>query len=242
MNTNARNPLPPWLPFVVGGLLVVQFAGLGVWQISRGLEKAAAQDAFANAGSFARFNDGMEVRSYQPLKATGRYLVHRQFLLDNIILNSRYGYYVLTPLELGEGQPLLMVNRGWIEKSGPTQDLSDIAAQIGTSDSRVTVRGRVGALPRAGVRMGDAIIPREEWPQVAVYPLTEDIEAMLEQPVQPFVLLMDPQDDGGFLRHWVPPEMGPSRHYGYAFQWFAMGTVLAGLLIWHYRRRGFAND
>ena len=242
MNTDAKTPLPPWLPFVVGGLLVAQFAGLGVWQVSRGLEKAAAQDAFASAGSFAQFNDGMDVRSYQPLKATGRYLADRQFLLDNIILNSRYGYYVLTPLDLGDEAPLLMVNRGWIEKSGPTPDLSEVAAQIGATESRVTVRGRVGSLPRAGVRMGDAIIPRPDWPQVAVFPLAADLEAMLERQVQPFVLLMDPQDDDGFLRHWVPPEMGPSRHYGYAFQWFAMGAVLAGLLVWHHRRRAFADD
>ena len=41
------------------------------------------------------------------------------------------------------------------------------------------------------------------------------------------------------LRHWVPEEMGPGRHYAYAFQWFAMGLVLAGLLAWNFRKRGF---
>jgi surfeit locus 1 family protein len=92
------------------------------------------------------------------------------------------------------------------------------------------------------MRMGEAIIPRDVWPQVAVYPEAADLESTLGRAIQPFVLLMDPQDTGGYLRHWVPPEMGPSRHYAYAFQWFAMGVVLAGLLAWHYRRRGFSSE
>jgi cytochrome oxidase assembly protein ShyY1 len=52
---------------------------------------------------------------------------------------------------------------------------------------------------------------------------------------------MDPEDELGFFRHWVPEEMGPGRHYAYALQWFAMGLVLAGLLIWNYRKRGLES-
>ncbi len=29
--------------------------------------------------------------------------------------------------------------------------------------------------------------------------------------------------------------MGPGRHFAYALQWFAMGAVLAGLLVWNFR-------
>mgnify|MGYP000287747715 FL=1 len=56
--------------------------------------------------------------------------------------------------------------------------------------------------------------------------------------MQAFVLLMDPDEDNGFVRQWVPEKMGPGRHYAYALQWFAMGIVLAGLLLWNYRKRG----
>lgn len=242
MNATPSKPLPAWLPLVVGGLLVVQFFGLGVWQISRGLEKSAEREAFASGGSFATFQTGTEVRSYQAVRASGVFDSERQFLLDNIILNSRYGYYVITALELAEDEPLLLVNRGWIEKPGLDPDLGAIAEQIGAASGQQTVRGRVGSLPRAGMRMGDdAIADRSGWPQVGVYPTAADLEQSLGRPVQPFVLLMDPADEGGFLRHWVPPEMGPGRHYGYALQWFAMGLALAGLLIWHYRKRSFSK-
>ena len=102
MNIEAKKSLPAWLPFVVGALLVVQFAALSVWQISRGLEKRASRAAFAEQGSFSEFRDGVDVRAYQSIMADGQFVSGQQFLLDNIILNSRYGSYVLTALDLAE--------------------------------------------------------------------------------------------------------------------------------------------
>ncbi|MDX1516630.1 MAG: SURF1 family protein [Woeseiaceae bacterium] len=238
MNTQAEKSLPSWLPLVVGSVLVVQFAGLCAWQISRGIEKLEQRDAYESETGYAHYYDGAEVRAYQRIKANGRFDSDRQFLLDNIILNSRYGYYVLTPLELGDDEPLLIVNRGWIPKSGPVADPAEAATQLPVDEGPKTVFGRVGSLPRAGMRMGDPILPGSDWPVVAVYPTAADLEARLGRDVQPFVLLMDPQDDAGFVRHWVPEEFGPGKHFGYALQWFAMGAVLAALLAWHYRRRG----
>lgn len=242
MNDHSENALPSWLPLIAGAVLVLQFAGLCVWQLSRGFEKLEQQDAWSADSGFTNFHDGADVRAYQPVKASGRFDADRQFLLDNIIINSRYGYYVLTPLDLGDNVPALMVNRGWINKGGPSPELAELANAIVVAGDRRTVRGRVGALPRAGMRMGDAILPGSRWPVVAVYPTLEDLEAKLGRELQAFVLLMDPDDDSGFVRHWVPEEMGPGKHFGYAFQWFAMGAALTGLLVWHYRKRGMPRD
>lgn len=242
MNAPKKFSLPSWLPYVVGAVLVVQFAALGVWQISRGLEKRDSRAAFQEQTTFRDFRHGNEVRSYQAIRVDGRFLAGQQFLLDNIILNSRYGYYVLTALDMADDEPLLIVNRGWIEKSGPAPDMNALAAAIEVTDSPLEVRGRVGSLPKPGMRMGDAILSRDSWPQVAVWPTAEDLKTSLGREVQPFVLLMDPESEMGFVRHWVPEEMGPGKHFGYALQWFAMGAVLAGLLIWNFRRRREAHD
>ncbi len=51
------------------------------------------------------------------------------------------------------------------------------------------------------------------------------------------MLLLDPQEEHGFLRYWVAEEMGAGRHFAYALQWFAIASVLALLLVWNYRRR-----
>jgi len=237
VNTKSKKPLPSWLPLIVGSLLVVQFAGLGAWQISRGLEKQADRAAFSDESSFAAWQDGMAVRPYQRLRATGRYDADRQFLLDNIILNSRYGYYVITPLSGEQGEPLLLVNRGWIEKGADPVDSS----MLDVPTTRITVRGRAGSLPRAGYKMGAAIDPAADWPKPAVYPSSDEVAAALDAPVQPFVLLLDHEDQHGYLRQWVPAEFGPGKHFGYALQWFAMAAVLAGLLTWNYRKRRFQS-
>ena len=225
------------IPYVIGAILVLQFFALSAWQISRGFEKKAEQEACESQSGFASWSDGMEIRSFQKLKATGYFDSERQVLLENIIINSRLGYYVISPLRVSDRTPLLLVNRGWFERSGAEID----PAMLDVKTSRVTVRGRAGSLPRAGYRMADAFAEDTGWPRIAVYPTLDEIAAVLGEPVQPFVLLLDPEEDLGFFRHWVPEEMGPGRHYAYALQWFAMAIVLAGLLVWNYRKRGIES-
>ena len=221
------------MPYVIGAVLVAQFAGLGAWQISRGLEKRAERQLFQGETSFASWHDGMEVRPFQRIKATGSYVGERQVLLENILVSGRSGFYVITPLAGLADEPLLLVNRGWIERAGDTIDPTRLDVPAG----RVTVRGRTGRLPRAGMKMGRAFAGGSDWPRYAVYPSYEEVAAQLGRPVQPFVLLMDEDEEHGFLRQWVPTEFGPGKHFGYALQWFAMGAALSGLLIWNYRKR-----
>jgi len=235
VNDKPNKPLPTWLPLIVGAILVVQFAGLGTWQILRGLEKRATRQLFQAESTFTPWSDGMEVRSFQNLSATGHFDTGRQIVLDNIIINSRYGHYIVTPLEISPDEPLLLVNRGWIEKNPAGFD----AGRLTLPEGEVTIQGRAGSLPKAGYKMGDAIPATTEWPKHAVYPSAEEAAAALGREIQPFVLLMDHNEELGFFRHWVPSEFGPGKHFGYALQWFAMGAVLSGLLIWNYRKKRF---
>jgi surfeit locus 1 family protein len=235
VNDKPKKPLPTWLPLIVGAFLVIQFAGLGAWQITRGLEKRATQQVFRAEGHYTPWSNGMEVRSFQKLKATGRFDAEHQIVLDNIIINSRYGHYIITPLEISADAPLLLINRGWVEKNPAGFDTD----QLALAEGEVTVLGRAGSLPKAGYKMGDAIESGQEWPKHAVYPSAEEAAAALGREIQPFVLLMNHKEDFGFLRHWVPSEFGPGKHFGYALQWFAMGAVLSGLLIWNYRKKRF---
>ena len=236
MNDSAKKPLPTWLPLVVGAILVVQFMGLSIWQISRGFEKRETQRNYQAEVTFTPWRDGMDVRSFQRIEVTGTLMASRQIVLDNIIIsNSRYGHYVVTPLETAADEPLLLVNRGWIERQPGGFD----SARLELPESQLTIRGRAGSLPKAGFKMGDAILPTDEWPKHAVYPSAEEVSAALGRDIQPFVLLMNHNEDFGFFRHWVPTEFGPGKHFGYALQWFAMGAVLAGLLFWNYRKKRF---
>ena len=223
-----------WLPYALGAVLVAQFVGLGLWQISRAQEKRATQEAFERQTGFTRFVHGMDVQPWQQLSAEGAFDAAHQFLLDNIIVDGRNGHYVLTPLVYSAGEPALIVNRGWVGRTGDDVD----PAALALPEGRVTVRGRAGALPRAGYRMGAAIASQTGWPRHAVYPTLDELAAALGREVQPFLLLLAPGEDYGLVRRWEPAEIGPGRHYAYAFQWFAMAVVLAALLAWNFRKRG----
>lgn len=235
MNTQSKKPLPSWLPLLVGAALIALFAGLGAWQISRGFEKRVEHQLFEDEADFASWHEGLVVEPFQRLEVTGTYDSEHQVLLDNIIVNSRYGHYVITPLRtLGDG-PTLLVNRGWIERAEESPDERELSVPT----DWVTIRGRVGHLPRAGMKMGDAFTPGDDWPKNAVYPSYEEMAEALGTDVQPFVLLMDQGEEHGFSRQWTPSGFGPAKHYGYALQWFAMAAVLSGLLIWNHRKKKF---
>jgi surfeit locus 1 family protein len=235
VNEAGKTPLPSWLPLIVGAAFVLLFASLGTWQVSRGLEKRDAREAFNQESGFAAWQDGMQIRPYQRLKVTGSYAGDRQLLLENIIVNSQNGYYVITPLISREHEPALLVNRGWIERPGDTFSTDTLTVP----GDRITVRGRAGSLPRAGYKMGDAFSSAGDWPKRAVYPSLDEVAGALGRSVQPFVLLLDDQEPHGFYRQWTPSGFGPGKHFGYALQWFAMGVVLAGLLFWNYRKKRF---
>ena len=34
------------------------------------------------------------------------------------------------------------------------------------------------------------------------------------------------------LRDWAAADTGVAKHYGYAFQWFALSALLSGLYVW----------
>lgn len=214
--------MPSWVFLIVGAFLVLQFAGLGAWQVGRGLEKRALQHIYHDDGGFAPWQNGMEVDAHQRLKVAGSYDTKHQFILNKIIVNDRYGSYVITPLVIDGDAPALLVNRGWIQKTGTNIE----ALELDAPGEALTVRGYVGSLPHPGYDKGKLI-----------HPSLEEMAATLGRSVQPFVLLMDRQEQHGYLRHWVSNDFGPGKHFGYALQWFAMGAALAAILVWNFRKK-----
>jgi surfeit locus 1 family protein len=206
---------------------------LSMWQLDRAAEKKALLQMFGADAPYSRPANFTSLDEFDRIQVDGQFLGDRQILIENILVNSRLGYYVITPFRPAANHPLLLVNRGWLPKEGAG---SSIPA-IGVDDSARTVRGLVGHLPRVGIRPGEAFEGSRDWPRIAVYPNLDEISAELGEPLLPTLLLMSPDEEGGFVRQWQPNVSGPMTHYGYAFQWFAMAAAVAAILFWHLRKR-----
>ncbi len=220
---------PPLAAF----LLICLFVSLGIWQLDRAAEKTSLQRLFDADAGYAPLADGMPVQDYQRISASGRLLEEHQFLIDNMILNGRVGYFVVTPFEYASNKPLLMVNRGWIA-AVPDRSLPNVMPLPATDTE---IRGRVGHLPRVGIRSNDAVARTPGWPKLATYPELSDLSRALSRDLLPFILLLDPHDGDTLVREWHPKGRGPAMHYGYAFQWFAMAAAVLGILIWQLLKR-----
>jgi surfeit locus 1 family protein len=228
-----RAPAWAWLlTAAVAGL----FGALGQWQLGKGMAKARMAEAMADRTSEPEIVSsafgapfGLQVRRAQ---ATGVYLPDRQLLLDGQSSQHRPGYRVWTPLLLPPSGALVMVDRGWIplDKSG-----FDGSAPAGTQ----TVTGAWRALPQPGLRLeGTVNCPEQKaFPAVVLYPTPDDLECLFSRPVVGGLLLMDAEAPAGFVREWTDFGFPPERHYGYAFQWFALAAVVVIVFVVVNRRR-----
>jgi len=199
---------------------VALFGALGQWQIGRAAAQRALEQQFAQSNGPAHsLSSALErVPRYQRVEVRGRYDAQRQILLDNITLDGRVGYYVLTPLRRSDGA-LLLVNRGWVPQGASRDELPDVAV----GDGPRAVTGRIDEMPRAGIRL--AAPGSLDWPRVMNFPDSSEVAAALGGRVYPQILLLDAAAPDGYRRTWRPPGLGPLRHLAYALQWFALALT-----------------
>ena len=229
-NTLLMRAVPP----AAAVLFFALFVSLGMWQLDRAGQKEALHALFSEGAQYRPIGIDDATAPFEPVEIRGTYLTERQVLIDNIVKNSRLGYYVITPVELSPNAPLLLVNRGWVEKRrADGQPASELTARA----ERQTLRGRSDDLPQVGIRPGEAFAGDDTWPRTAVYPTIDDVAAQLGRDVLPWVLLLDPDEADGYLRQWQPDQSGPWTHYGYAVQWFAMAIAVAIISAWQLRKR-----
>ncbi len=226
-----------WLPPLAGLIFIVLFSWLGLWQLDRAQQKNDLVALFEDDAPYSRLKNDMPVEIFQRIELLGQFRNDRQVLIDNIVVGGRVGYYVVSPFRHAPDAPLLIVNRGWVEKS-QLRALPDVSV----TDEFMSVRGRVGRLPRVGIRPGEAFEGSKDWPRVAVYPTLDELAKELDSELLPFVLLLSPDAEDGYVRRWQPPQSGPMMHYGYAFQWFVMALAVFVLLILNYRKKRLPDD
>jgi surfeit locus 1 family protein len=213
---------PSFITLIVFGILI----SLGFWQLDRAQQKRDLLASYEGDSRDTVVQLEPDLRSvtdlnYQFATALGYYDAEHQFLLDNRTYQGRAGYHVLTPLKLRESSVAVLVNRGWIPMGASRAELPD----PGVSTQRRSVEGRLKQPSTGGLMLGEEQ-PRERWP----YRIQRvDIEALSEElgyPLLPVILLLDGEQQDGYVRDWKPLRSGPERNVGYAVQWFGLAAAL----------------
>ncbi len=68
--------------------------------------------------------------------------------------------------------------------------------------------------------------------------------AVLGQPLEPRVILLDPQAPDGYVRDWHPPGIPAMQNFAYAFEWwcFAVAAVVIWVVLSTQRPKEIAHD
>lgn len=213
-------------------VLVAGFAWLANWQWHRAGEKRA-MIASIERGAHAppvdlnrAVRDNNAVARYRRVGLHGHYDIVHQVLVNEIMHDSRRGYYVLTPFRLDGTDAWVMVNRGWIPAGAKHG-----AAALGAGSGERTVTGLWTHLPEPGLRLGSSGPPPKGWPKTLFYPTRTELVDVLHRRVIAGSVWLDPGQPDGFVRDWNPrPRFGPGRHLGYMATW--LGLALTVLITW----------
>lgn len=210
---------------------------LGFWQLGRGEEKAALGsrlERLAREPAIRVAADELPARDVElrRVEARGTFEPQHMVLLDNRLRQGVAGYHVLMPLRLAGGERHVLVNRGWVAGSPDRSRLPEVRTPPGL----VEVRGIAIVPGPRFLELSSRVAEGRVWQNLTIERYREAVPLM----IQPFVIRQDAEGapDDGLVREWQPPDLGVDKHYGYAFQWFALSAaILIFFLVTHVRRK-----
>jgi surfeit locus 1 family protein len=224
---------PALWPTILTLLLVPLFIGFGIWQLERATWKQGLVDSHADRArlppvSLDSLADIRDAEPYRRIFVRGHYDMEHQLLLDNRTYEGYAGYHVLTPLRLADSDKTVLVNRGWVPVGNNRAVLPDIPGSSG----ELLVDATIQLPPEKLFRLGAMDEENKGWPQVVQQIEMKEFEQRLGYPLQPLILLLDKDDEFGFLRDWKPVYgVTPDKHRAYAVQWFTLAAVLLMIYI-----------
>ena len=210
-------------------------ANLGAWQLRRAAQKIALESALDSRAALAVVGTAdlatsaalAETQRYRPVQLRGRWVAGQTVFLDNRPMASRVGFYVVTPLRLAGRNDAVLVQRGWVPR-----DLRDrtLLPAVPTPEGEVDVIGHIAPPPSR----------LYEFAASASGVIRQNLDLAGFAAESGLVLLplsVQQRDsastrDDGLLRRWSRPAVDVQKHYGYAFQWFALCALMAGLYVW----------
>ncbi|OWQ87761.1 hypothetical protein CDN99_17815 [Roseateles aquatilis] len=241
---------------------VAMTVSLALWQLSRADQKRALQRAIDEralqlpvAAADLPPADLPPSAALEHRRATlvGRWDVAHTVYLDNRVMDGHTGFYVVTPLKLAGRHDAILVQRGWAPRNAAQRDA---LPPVATPSGDVRIDGRLAASLSRAYELGREVGTRPIRQNVDLVAFQAETGLRL----LPLVLLQGEPDrlggsqdttgvegpaaavgalratgsnsGDGLRRHWPPPAVDVHKHYGYAFQWFALAALILGLYVW----------
>jgi surfeit locus 1 family protein len=207
--------------------MLALLVSLGRWQLDRAHEKEGRQAMLDARMEEPPLRLTGSVPSAEPLLfrrvvASGEWLAERQLFIDNQIHEGRAGFAVVTPLRIGGGSDVVLVNRGWIARDASYPHAPTVAAPAGP----VTVSGLATVPPARFVELSAETIAGNVWQNLTV----ERFRAQTGLPALPIVIL-DDRPAAGLKSLHERPDAGVAKHREYALTWFALAATVLALWI-----------
>ena len=225
-----------WITTLAAATGIALTLTLANWQLNRAHEKeelAAHLAVLAKDAPVSLPGAEMKVQDveWRRVMARGRFEPRYGVLIDNRIRHGVAGYHVVMPLEIGSGGGrYVLVNRGWIAGNPDRARLPEVK----TPDGTIEITGLATVPSLRFLELSSRAAEGKVWQNLTLDRYREAFPIA----VQPVVIQQESPLDDGLVREWDPPNLGVDKHYGYAFQWFALGaTLLVFYLVTHVRRR-----
>ncbi|MDP9043708.1 MAG: SURF1 family protein [Pseudomonadota bacterium] len=221
---------------IATGLGILATGNLGAWQLRRAAQKMALQaeiDARARmpavgTAELASAPAAVDLQRYRPTRLRGRWApAHNVFLENRQTTAGRVGFYLLTPFLLEGRADAVVVQRGWVPR-----DLRDrtLLPPVATASGTVEIEGRIAPPPARLYEFASST--------GGTIRQNLDLDRYAAETGLPLLPLSIQQSDSaatrgdGLVRDWPRPAVDVQRNHGYAFQWFAMAVLMAGLYVW----------
>lgn len=227
----APKPRRFWLVTLAAGIGVAGTLALGAWQMGRAGEKLQLQAAVDQRRAMAPIdqrallaNSSLAELVHRPVRLRGAWVAEHTVYLDNRQMQGKPGFYVVTPLRLEGSARAVLVERGWVQRNfEDRQKLPPVATPAGT----VEVTGRMAPPPAKLYEFAGAVPGRiRQNLDLAAFRAETGLD-LLDLAVQQ----AGPPSEG-LLREWPQVTSGVEKNYGYAFQWWALSSLIAILYAW----------
>lgn len=204
---------------------------LGAWQMGRAQQKLALHAAIEQRRAMAPLDQRTVVAAasldelvHRPVVLRGEWVARHTVFLDNRQMQGRPGFYVVTPLKLEGSGASVLVERGWVPRN--FVDRAKLPP-VETPQGVIELRGRLAPPPAKLYEFaGTAAGPIRQNLDLAQFRAETGL-ALLD-----FAVQQTGAPSEGLLRDWPEVASGVPKHYGYAFQWWALSALIAVLYAW----------